>query len=66
MRENKVRVYHHPPSQLYLLVTDRVPEIRFLGSQNQLKNGLIRQVEQGFSLQIFGIFDYLLKVEYVC
>ena len=59
MREDKVRVYHHPPSRLYLLVTDRVPEIRFLGTQNELKNGFLKQVEQG------GFFTFLPNVWHI-
>ena len=44
----------------WALVTDQVIEIGFLGTRNQLKNVLIRQVEQGFS-SFFAIFDDFTK-----
>ena len=39
-----------------ILVTDWVPEIKFLGTRNQPKMGL-RKVEQGSS-SFFRIFDH--------
>ena len=38
------------------------PELGFLGTWNQLKNGFIKQVE-GFS-SFFGILDDFFKVEH--
>ena len=42
------------------LVMYRVPEIRFLGTWKQPKDGFLRQIKQGFS-SFFAKFDYFSK-----